>query len=391
MRLIQGITTRRGIIRTLALLLLLLISRPLSADDFDRRDHTMRFDVVELVNGKRVEATEDFATSHGKFTYWFVDEANLKKFQASPETYAIQLGGACARMGPLSGEGTPRLPAVHDGKVYLFASEACRNAFLDAPDHFLATDDPKPAVTEETAARGRRLLGKAVDAIACHAQIDAVTTYRETLQRTQESRGETYTVADTVTLMRPDGVRVDNCWNDTCWAFVARGGDAWSEDADGTIDLVLAQRMELLRNECRHPYRFLWARDSKDIIAMADGAHRTITVPDDGEIDVELVTVHFEHAATTLGLDDDGRIRFMAYRGRGPDGTIGDVERIYSRFRALDGLNVPSRVDVSFNSEPVPNASGEFARQIFDDPSDVDGFHRRTAHPPVDNDAELGQ
>jgi YHS domain-containing protein len=340
------------------------------------RDRTLRLDVIELLKGERIEGKEEFAAQHGKFTYLFADDGNMMTFLMNPEKYEIQLGGACARMGALSGEGSVRLPAAHDGKVYLFASEACRARFLDSPEAFLAVPEAAPETTQESRALGRRMLGRAVDAVMCHAMIDGVKTYREVLVR-DEKHGETnYHVTSALTLRRADSVHWKVCWNESCWAYVAHQASGWMISGDGVQDMNGQQRDELWREAGRHPYTLLWARDSKDIIASADGTKRTITIPEEGEIEVELVTVHLRGATSTLGLDETGRIRLQAYRGRGPNSTIGDVEKIYSKFHVVNELRVPGRVDVSFNGEAAPNESGVFVEQVFDDPADDARFNR---------------
>jgi len=337
-------------------------------------DRTLKLDVVELVKGARVDGDTQFTATRGKFTYLFATEENLKAFLGDAERYEVQLGGSCARMGPLSGEGSVRLLAAHDGKVYLFASEACRARFLDSPDAFLNTPEQKPETTDESRKLGRRLLGKAVDAIMCHAMIDGVKTYRETLAR-DETHGETnYHVTSTLSLRRGDTARWEICWNDICWAYLAHKTGGWTIDPDGTEELNAQQCDELRHNAGRHPYMILWARDSKELIASADGAVRTIDVPGEGELEVELVTVYFQGAITTLGLDASGKIRLMAYRGRGPNSTIGAVEKIYSKFHVMNELRVPGRVDMSFNGEHVEKSSGEFVEQVFDDPADQTKF-----------------
>jgi len=73
-------------------------------------DRVMKVDVVELIGkGQEVEGKAEFAAAQGKFTYWFVSEENMMKFLMNEDKYAIQLNGACGRMGPLSGDGTPHL------------------------------------------------------------------------------------------------------------------------------------------------------------------------------------------------------------------------------------------------------------------------------------------
>lgn len=95
---------------------------------------TLEVDAVELVRtGADVPGLSEHSVVHGAYTYRFRNAENKATFAADPARYEIQLGGACARMGPLSGAGSPKLHAVHDGRIYIFASGACRQAFTKDP------------------------------------------------------------------------------------------------------------------------------------------------------------------------------------------------------------------------------------------------------------------
>jgi hypothetical protein len=72
----------------------------------------------------------------------------------------------------------------------------------------------------------------------------------------------------------------------------------------------------------------------------------------------------------------------MAYRGRGPNLTIGAIEHIYSKFHSVGGLMLPGRVDVTFNGTPCAELSGEFSEQTVDDPADAAKLEL-----PADDDA----
>ncbi|MFT5731409.1 MAG: YHS domain-containing protein [Planctomycetota bacterium] len=96
-------------------------------------------DVVALVDGGvTLAGTEGLARTFRHFEYRFAHEASLAVFEREPLRYAVQLGGACGRMGALSGLGSPAIRAMHRGRLYFFASEACREEFLVAPERCLA-------------------------------------------------------------------------------------------------------------------------------------------------------------------------------------------------------------------------------------------------------------
>jgi YHS domain-containing protein len=114
----------------LTVLALVLFTSPALAQK-SGRERVLKIDAVELIDHQReVEGTTEFQHRHGRYLYLFANAANAATFKADPAKYEIQLGGACGRMGALSGEGSPKLFAVHDGRLYIFASEQCKRSFL---------------------------------------------------------------------------------------------------------------------------------------------------------------------------------------------------------------------------------------------------------------------
>lgn len=82
-------------------------------------------DPVRLLrDGVAEDGAVEIATVHALWEYRFVSAETRAEFLAAPAKYEIQLGGACARMGALSGTGDPHLHAIHEGRLYLFASDS---------------------------------------------------------------------------------------------------------------------------------------------------------------------------------------------------------------------------------------------------------------------------
>jgi YHS domain-containing protein len=340
-------------------------------------DRVMKVDVVELI-GKdhEVEGKADFAATFGKFTYWFASEANMMAFLMNEDKYAIQFNGACARMGPLSGDGTPKLFAMHDGKVYIFASEQCKSRFEAEPENFICRDDPVPQATEDERKRGRLLLGRAVDAFACTAGIDNLSTLRQVASHDEESGGKTYHVTNNITFKFPDAVFDEVCWNDSCWANAVDGASGWALSSAGREPMNQQQCVFLQHTSGRHPITILRHRNDKDLIISSTGQKKSISIPDEGEIEVELVTVHRAGATTVLGIDDTGRVRLMAYRGRAGGSSVGEVECIYSQFHSIEGVRLAKRVDVSVDGKSVASECFVFAEQVINDPKDAAKFEQ---------------
>jgi putative intracellular protease/amidase/YHS domain-containing protein len=88
-------------------------------------------DPVLLVRGEEVEGSEDLAVTHRGFEYRFSSAETRAAFEAEPERYRIQ-----NRTCPVSpgAKIDPALFAVHDGKIWAFASEGCVEEFKLDPD-----------------------------------------------------------------------------------------------------------------------------------------------------------------------------------------------------------------------------------------------------------------
>ena len=81
-----------------------------------------------LKDGKEAFGKQAFRSDHGRFTYLFSSAETKAEFDKAPEKYAIQMGGLCARMGRTV-TGNPSDYLVHDGKIYIFGSDACHKSF----------------------------------------------------------------------------------------------------------------------------------------------------------------------------------------------------------------------------------------------------------------------
>jgi len=98
-------------------------------------------DPVQLVAGRRVFGKPGITVEHGPFLYSFADVQSVLAFRKEPARYAIQGGGSCATMPDTDAD--PSIFTVHDGRIYAFASEACRESFLTDPDAFVTAGGPR--------------------------------------------------------------------------------------------------------------------------------------------------------------------------------------------------------------------------------------------------------
>lgn len=305
-------------------------------------------DPIALVAGREVLGSPDLVASFLGEQYRFATAENRATFLADPEAHAIQLGGACARMGPLSGRGDSALYHVEGGRIYVFASEQCRTTFSKEPARFLATDDPRPAVAPATAARGRELAERALAAAGGRAAVLAAAGWSATTER-QETHGETtYNVGTTVVVDAESGAVSRKSWYGDWWeTHVDAGSGAFVVSDDGVRDLAASQRRELARIVARQPLALLRAVAADDAVLEATGP---------GSIagrEVERVVLWQGGLTTTLGLDPtSGALVGTSYRGR-TRGGLAAVEQLWSEAKPVGGCTLPTTVATSADGVPV--------------------------------------
>jgi YHS domain-containing protein len=302
---------------------------------------TFRMDPVELVEGREVAGKESIYAGHYIYRYLFANEANKAEFLAHPEKHEIQLGGGCGRMGPLSGLGAPDRYAVHEGKIYIFASDGCRKGFLSAPDKMLDPDDPKPDARPNALERGQRLIDHALAGLGGAEKVDAVRTYQRTIATERERDGNTIKTTQRLTLALPDGVRSDYRAGDYVSFSVATPAAAYF-DENGQRRPMHAQQRRAMRRDYLHRnvLAILQSRTRPDCAAAHIGKG-TVTIGGE-EVRVEYVDVWVDNTLNRLGIDPQtGRILSLAYRGHGPNVTYEPIEKVFSDFRDVDGLTLP--------------------------------------------------
>ena len=91
-------------------------------------------DPVLLVGGHAELGKPEIVMSHGGFTYQFVSEPTRAKFESDPARYAFQ-NATCPVVPGAALD--PRLFAVHEGRLYGFASQNCVDQFEAEPEIYL--------------------------------------------------------------------------------------------------------------------------------------------------------------------------------------------------------------------------------------------------------------
>lgn len=296
-------------------------------------------DPVQLCAGTEVAGDPELAHTHGRYTYVFEDEASRARFLADPERFAIQWGGGCGRMGPLSGTGSPDRFAVHAGRIFVFASDGCRAGFLATPERFVVEPTTLPAATPEARAAGAAWLERAVEAHGGSAALDAAAALLLAFDAEQSG----WKHHSELVLGRAGGLRQSSRWTApdagaeprvTTW-LVAREA---SLDDDGEQFAVTSpdQLDDLRRIAQREPLAHFWARAQPGFVALHLGAGELGGAP------VENVLVQHAGLTTTLHLEpESARVLGLSWRGRASDGVTREIVETFTDWRELDGVLLP--------------------------------------------------
>lgn len=304
------------------------------------------FDPVELVDGKEVKGSDSLSITRTRYRYLFASEANRKRFVKSPDEFQIQMGGGCGRMGSLSGVGSPDRYYVFNRRIYIFASEQCRNSFKAAPEKHLELPDAPPTGTAADKQRARQLLALALKGFGGAKQVDALKTYQARIKLAYKSGDKVDEYKQTQTIAFPDRFRDEYDWGSSTTADFLSDGGVVSVDSKGAWAREEPVRAALEREFYRHPLAILKARRSPGFVAFASGKGKV------GETEVELLKVGYKGATTTLAIDTQtGRTLQAAYRGR--SGGFGDVVKTFSDFREVNGIILPFKLEESFNGKPI--------------------------------------
>ncbi|MBC8328092.1 MAG: hypothetical protein ISR76_08760 [Planctomycetes bacterium] len=351
----------RPVLKTLSAALLLTV--PLGAQH--GADRRFRLDPVVLQEqGLELPGRADLTASWGRFEFCFASAEGRARFVADPERWGVQVGGACARMGPLSGEGRAGLWAVHDGRLYFFASEGCRSTFLGEPERMLPHDHaPHPASAEEIE-RGGALRDQLLSWAGGVGRLGRLEQVLLRSERQVEEDGQQVSAGALFhwDLRRPPGWRQESWWGGSRWwrSLTADGGRLAGA---GEIWTALPAQRRAMHEERAHSYLgSLEAALRPDTFVASAGRGRL------GEREVEWLQLAFDRVVNHLALDPaTGEVLALSYCGvGGPRLFYGKVERRYLGFRSEDGLQVPAGYSVWFDGERQDGQERSFQLAVVD-------------------------
>ena len=303
------------------------------------------FDPVLLTEGRDVDGKESLTVQRGRFLYRFASEETRDRFNKDPERYAIQLDGACARMGPPVG-GDPNAYFVYNGRIYILGSSECYKHFKADAAKYLESEQNKTPwnPSAEERAKGKALLAKALQSMGGTQRFAGIQSYVET-HLVPGPRGVQKEARFAVL---PASFGVENSFNENSFSTLAlpQGGFRVFRGEGQRIPDSFA---ESFRNDRRH-----------DLLAILVGsADKDFDARYMGRVDgSDRIAVRLRGVVTTLQLDPaTAQVQSVAYRGRGPNGDFGDLRIAFSDYRETGGLRLPFRGEVTFGGAPYENRS----------------------------------
>lgn len=310
------------------------------------------FDPVLLIGtGEKSEGDAAREVAYGNYRYRFAADSSKRAFEAMPSRFAIAFGGGCARMGPLSGSGDVRRFEVVDDKLYIFASDACRNSFMKAPSAFMeATDTPFPTDGRgvELSAAVRRWLR--ADA-ACPKEILVSGTRTERVGAAEQA--SEHRVRDEIRLSPNLTFTSLNAWDDDAWWTTAVFGPA-----DARTPPVNAKRstrqgeqpldesqLEAFRREAMLEPLFLSRVLLQPDVKLSGGGVAEWSVdskPNAAKLTGEVLRVHWRGVTVEWLLQPKtGQLLAQRAMKRARDMKFAQVTEVFAEWNSHAGVRIP--------------------------------------------------
>ncbi|CAG0949352.1 hypothetical protein PHYC_00103 [Phycisphaerales bacterium] len=320
---------------------------------------TLSLDPLDLIEGREVPGKPELSVEHEGIEYRFSTPENKAAFEKDPVRFEVADGGACGAMGPLSGLGDARRFVVHDRRIYLFASEQCRDSFLKNPAKRIETDDPAPVGSAEQIAAGRATLDRAVIWAGGKERLLGMTTFRGGATRTETNGDTKWTVTKEIAIAFPECFYTREAWNES-WYATIRAKEGAAMASRGEHELLARSRAHAFdRSMARWPVVVLrtYAQDSASIAAVGDGEGIVDGTP------VEFVKVAMNGATSRLAVEKaSGKLVQLAFRGRDGGSLIGDSVRTFTNYATVDGVRLPTAYVVTFDGKEAPKAAASLDR-----------------------------
>lgn len=251
------------------------------------------------------------------------------------------------KMGPTSGKGSPDRFAVHQGRIYVFASDACYQWFVLDPERFIDRPDRWEEPTPEAVREGKASLDRAITHVGGAERLRRIGTMQFKYDTVKpEARTE---IAHSVILTYRNGAtRTDYVYGEYRWSLLALPNEGYilMKDVEKT---GAATHAFLLRSASHEPLYLL--RE----VALGRAKYASLGASVDREGPFHRVRIFSAGAVTVLSIDATGRVRSAEYQGRSGPGIATVVKR-YSTEATSAGLSLPREITTVVGGQPTKDS-----------------------------------
>lgn len=214
-------------------------------------------------------------------------------------------------------------------------------------------ETPEVEVTAEGKKMGAELIALAVEGIGGDDALAKVQGMRVNSSVEVSAPQGTMQMQTKALVALPGRLRFEMVLPFGTMAQVLNGDQSFVQTPQGVQPMPDQLRGRLTASLYRLPAVLLGARGEEGFQAVAQG---------EGEVDGTTVRkVHVEYAGESqvLGLDAEGRVLSIEYRGEGMGGAPGDIVQTFSDFREVDGLLLPFASTTTFNGDPMMSGTND--------------------------------
>ena len=320
----------------------LLFAAVLVADEW--KDFTRDFtrDPVALVrDGKDMGGSALLTERREGFKYYFTSEANREEFRRAPENYEIQLGGACGKMGPLSGLGSTKIYDVVNGRLYVFASEGCRATFRTGHERMLERDIVAPRPMKSAVDHGQVLADRML-AWSGGSKLGSIGLVKSMHAYDYQTATQTYKVTQEFAYSLPDRFMSNEDWDGSAFGYVVGGPNLFTSKGRFARPMA-AQMVRSAERERNATYlRALYAVATKG--ALLIGSENSLAI-------------YFDHSKVAFELGDKGEIKSLTMPRR-HGMAFGEVTQTFTGFVEYKGVKLPTGWTTTFEGQLAPEVSG---------------------------------
>jgi outer membrane protein assembly factor BamB/YHS domain-containing protein len=287
---------------------------------------------VLLAQGKEEPGKPELTARHGRFAYVFTTAATRDQFLKDPERWGIQLGGACARMGdPVRGNADSY--HVHEGRIYVFGSDACYRLFKENPKRFLLEPDVwKPE--SSALARGAAMLAEIRRAMG----VEGMSGWKE-VRKTGGTANER-----SLTATLPFSIEAE----------MKNARFSFRHSIQGEKVEMISTMQGMSNTLAGGAAKATRASYARDLLWLVSGSFEAVPGSTPGTVDVfsgaEIVTLHLDLSSK--------RPVAAQWKGRGNDAEVTVIRATYSDYRDVEGGGkVPFQGQVSAGGTAIPAQS----------------------------------